>query len=565
MHKNNKFKAIVAIAIAMTFIISEASMFADIVKSIENEINEINDIDGMDIPVFSMARSSIGEISEEIDWWPMFHHDPIHNGYSMSTAPDTNDVLWKYTTDDDVRSSPAVADEATFDPGDILFNYNVERPSGDNQCLGVEFDGTYFYITGGGGSGGPEINKIHFFQPDDNPGSAPEYIASIDQGTTSQWGWRDIGYDGNHMYSGDEDGLVEWYVTGLPDNPVLNKVGTIPGPLSVCRAMAYDPSTDHFWTANWDSNICEFERNGNIVNSYFNNYSVYGMSFDAVSPGGPWLWVFSQNGSGLQISQFDPINGVYTGVTYSGYGSGIAGGACFIEYWEGKGVFVGLNQADPEYIYDSIFGMEMCIGNPPPETPELPVGPSSGVVEVEYTFYTSTTDPEGEQIYYMWDWGDGVVSDWIGPYDSGANAQANHTWTEEGDYNITVKAKDVVGSESEWSYPKAIHIIGPPILEIGNITGGLFKVSAVIKNTGSVDATMVNWSIVLDGGFILLGKETTGDILSIPAGDESMINSSLIFGFGNTVVTVCAEIPESSAMKEQDAFVLLFFIKIIDV
>ena len=28
------------------------------------------------------------------DWWPMFHHDLMHTGYSTSTAPDTNQTLW---------------------------------------------------------------------------------------------------------------------------------------------------------------------------------------------------------------------------------------------------------------------------------------------------------------------------------------------------------------------------------------------------------------------------------------------------------------------------------------
>jgi hypothetical protein len=31
-----------------------------------------------------------------------------------------------------------------------LFQYDVETPTGDNLCLGVEFDGTFFWITGGG-------------------------------------------------------------------------------------------------------------------------------------------------------------------------------------------------------------------------------------------------------------------------------------------------------------------------------------------------------------------------------------------------------------------------------
>ena len=196
----------------------------------------------------------------------------------------------------------------------------------------------------------------------------------------------------------------------------------------------------------------------------------------------------------------------------------------------------------------------------PPETPQRPEGPTEGIVGVEYTFSTSTTDPEGEQVYYKWDWGDGNSSDWLGPYDSGATVHASHAWGEAGTYNIKVKAKDLHAEESGWSDPKTIYIVDTAILEIGNISGGLFKVSAVIKNMGGADATMVNWSITLTGGFILSGKETSGRILNLPAGGEATVSSSLILGFGKTVITVSAEIAESSDTAERDAFVLLFFI-----
>ena len=198
----------------------------------------------------------------------------------------------------------------------------------------------------------------------------------------------------------------------------------------------------------------------------------------------------------------------------------------------------------------------------PPEDPLKPSGPSEALILEEHSFSTSTNDPEGEKVFYQWDWGDGTVSDWIGPYDSGANAQAKHSWTEEGDYNITVKAKDVSGMKSGWSDPTPIHIINVPILEIGNITGGIGKVSTILKNTGSLDAISVDWSIILDGGFILLGKKTTGKAIIIPAGENVNVRSKPILGFGNTVVTVTADKPGvSSDTKEKKAFVLLFFIK----
>lgn len=201
------------------------------------------------------------------------------------------------------------------------------------------------------------------------------------------------------------------------------------------------------------------------------------------------------------------------------------------------------------------------VGSMPPVKPQWIDGPTEGVVDVEYTFCTSTTDPEGDQVYYMWDWGDGTTTDWLGPFDSGATACASHAWTEVGNCSITVKAKDSHDKESEWSDPLVIHIIDGPILEMGNITGRLFKVSTVIRNIGDVDATMVDWSITLDGGIILRGKETTGDILVLPAGEEATISSDLIFGFGKTVITATAECAEgSSDTSTRDASVFLFFI-----
>lgn len=52
---------------------------------------------------------------------------------------------------------------------------------------------------------------------------------------------------------------------------------------------------------------------------------------------------------------------------------------------------------------------------------------------------------------YKWDWGDGNQSDWLGPFDSGAQATAEKSWSVKGQYNIKVKAKDTKGAESTWS------------------------------------------------------------------------------------------------------------------
>lgn len=44
------------------------------------------------------------------DDWSMYRHDALRSGYSTSSAPDTNQVLWTYNTSFEVDSSPAIAD-----------------------------------------------------------------------------------------------------------------------------------------------------------------------------------------------------------------------------------------------------------------------------------------------------------------------------------------------------------------------------------------------------------------------------------------------------------------------
>ncbi|MFW6122187.1 MAG: C25 family cysteine peptidase, partial [Petrotogales bacterium] len=196
--------------------------------------------------------------------------------------------------------------------------------------------------------------------------------------------------------------------------------------------------------------------------------------------------------------------------------------------------------------------------NLPPEKPDQPYGPTEGITDIEYNFSSSTTDQEGDQIYYKFDWGDNKSTNWLGPHDSGATAEASHAWTEAGDYEIRVKAKDVKGGESVWSEPSSIHILQAPILDIGLISGGLFKISAVIENKGELEATDLEWSITLDGG-VWIGKETTGT-LSIAPGDEETITSGPIIGFGKTEITVSAEVPESFDTRSQGGKILLFFV-----
>lgn len=95
-------------------------------------------------------------------------------------------------------------------------------------------------------------------------------------------------------------------------------------------------------------------------------------------------------------------------------------------------------------------GIAPVSDNTPPNTPDKPVGPSSGKINVKYTFTSVSTDNEGEELYYCWSWGDGET-EWVGPYSSGEECSVTHKWTSEGSYEIKVKVRDSEGAESDWS------------------------------------------------------------------------------------------------------------------
>lgn len=201
------------------------------------------------------------------------------------------------------------------------------------------------------------------------------------------------------------------------------------------------------------------------------------------------------------------------------------------------------------------------IPSEPPNTPTIS-GPTTGLIYKDIEFSATTTDPEGEGVFYYVDWGDGNYSGWLGPYGSGDSILVSHSWNTNGDYEIKIRAKDIHGKESEWSDPHSISILLGPILDINIIKGGLFRVNTAITNQGDFPATDVEWDISLNGGFILFGKQTTGTIPNLPVGDEIAINSDLIVGFGPTIITTTATISEGTAIREQTGSIFIFFVKV---
>ena len=85
-------------------------------------------------------------------------------------------------------------------------------------------------------------------------------------------------------------------------------------------------------------------------------------------------------------------------------------------------------------------------------SPEIPTitGPTRAKINENIEYSINCIDPDGDEIYYFIEWGDGDIEEWIGPFESGSSININHIWQEKGDYIIRVKAKDDYNSESDW-------------------------------------------------------------------------------------------------------------------
>ena len=109
------------------------------------------------------------------------------------------------------------------------------------------------------------------------------------------------------------------------------------------------------------------------------------------------------------------------------------------------------------------FAPRIIEGPSPPNKPSTPEGATAGAPGHTYYYSTYTIDPNGDDVFYMYDWGDGTTSDWLGPYSHGQGINESHTWSKKGSFNVKVKAKDTFGTESSWSdsLPVKIPRVGP--------------------------------------------------------------------------------------------------------
>jgi len=139
-------------------------------------------------------------------------------------------------------------------------------------------------------------------------------------------------------------------------------------------------------------------------------------------------------------------------------GSGSAGSAS--HSWSTSGSFQVKAKSQDEHGLESGWSSALTVTvstvNNPPNKPITPAGSSSGKPGISYSYSSSSIDPDGNQVYLMFDWGDGTNTGWIGPFSSGYVDTESHIWTAKGAYSVKVQAKDTKDAVSIWSDPLPI-------------------------------------------------------------------------------------------------------------
>ena len=113
-------------------------------------------------------------------------------------------------------------------------------------------------------------------------------------------------------------------------------------------------------------------------------------------------------------------------------------------------------------VYISLDNGNTWDGDPPADTadmcfmtygrnntkPEPPIidGPTSGKAGTAYDYIFTAIDPDGDDVEYFIDWGDGDT-EWTGFSASGTPVIVSHTWVEKDTYTITAYAQDEYGLE----------------------------------------------------------------------------------------------------------------------
>jgi len=123
--------------------------------------------------------------------------------------------------------------------------------------------------------------------------------------------------------------------------------------------------------------------------------------------------------------------------------------------------------------------------NHPPNAPNIK-GKAFVRPAKPYSYTFNATDPDGDNVFYEIDWGDGNSEKWIGPYASGKEVILIHTYYQKLMSHIRARANDTHGAIGDWGVlnvwtSKNKQIINPAFLHFIEQFKNVFQILRFTK------------------------------------------------------------------------------------
>ena len=252
----------------------------------------------------------------------------------------------------------------------------VETIVANNGCLGVcrtEVNGQERFWVSARAPGSIAGNPHLLYEFDRQGNLLGTYNQPTVYTTTNVWGIRDMAFDGQYIYGGQENTQT------LPNpntvyafDPVSRTyvhsadIVLIAPAFPTTRALAFNPVTNRFYTSNFGGAAYEFDRTGAVLSTITSTAgAMYGAGYDLA---GNAYWQFGQTGAhttnyGTVFNAYDlntglgnqDVNKTYGDITHNTSGApnvgGIAGGM-ETYYRNGKLYAISLTQGTPDSIVE---------------------------------------------------------------------------------------------------------------------------------------------------------------------------------------------------------------------
>ena len=223
--------------------------------------------------------------------------------------------------------------------GDFPILFEIDLSIND-YCVGVGFDGTYFWVSAGDTGTGQCQFYIY-----DEAGNLLD--TQVQGGGATGWGHRDMCWDGMYMF-GSYSNLIDGY-----SDPATFE-GFFIGPISPNRALAYDGAafytcgfSEYLWKLTWDGTWGTVAGTENLGGTHS---GAYGLAYDC-SAGCLWMSTADYTGSIHQFAMDGTL--IFTYTTLPEYD--IQGGCTMADTQQYGYVLAVLQQSTPDMLtlYDN--------------------------------------------------------------------------------------------------------------------------------------------------------------------------------------------------------------------